>query len=94
MKTISISPWLGFAATIITKTERGPISGGLFLSEGAGNSWQLTTALWNVPRRALWFGDGYDDPGIHSTCVDPRNSDQGVGVDLTTYNALRLEDPP
>ena len=68
----------------------GTIPGGLFRSDDAGESWQLNTALWNVPERELWFGGGYDDPGIHSICVDPRNSDQLVvaiscgGVWVTT----------
>ncbi|ENB5868819.1 TPA: WD40/YVTN/BNR-like repeat-containing protein, partial [Pseudomonas aeruginosa] len=26
------------------------------------------------PERAQWFGGGYDHPGIHSICVDPRDS--------------------
>jgi hypothetical protein len=53
----------------------GTIPGGLFRSDDGGESWQLNQALWNVPERDLWFGGGYDEPGIHSICVDPRNSD-------------------
>jgi hypothetical protein len=30
--------------------------------------------LWSRPERSEWFGGGYDYPGIHSICVDPRNS--------------------
>jgi hypothetical protein len=39
-----------------------------------GDSWQLVDALWKVPERAQWMGGGYDVPGIHSICVDPRDS--------------------
>ena len=30
--------------------------------------------LWDNPRREEWFGGGMDAAGIHSICVDPRNS--------------------
>lgn len=59
----------------------GTLPGGLFRSDDRGDSWQLVRALWDVPQRAEWFGGGYDVPGIHSICVDPRNSDHVlVGV--------------
>lgn len=51
----------------------GTIPGGLFRSDDAGESWQLVRALWDQPSRAQWFGGGYDQPGIHSICVDPRD---------------------
>lgn len=52
----------------------GTIPGGLFKSDDNGDSWQLVESLWNHPSRQKWFGGGYDFPGIHSICVDPRNS--------------------
>lgn len=52
----------------------GTIPGGLFRSDNFGASWQLVESLWNVPERLQWFGGGYDFPGIHSICVDPRDS--------------------
>ncbi|MEO8460559.1 MAG: exo-alpha-sialidase [Dokdonella sp.] len=52
----------------------GTIPGGLFCSDDSGKSWSLVEALWNRPERANWFGGGYDQPGIHSICVDPRDS--------------------
>lgn len=52
----------------------GTIPGGLFRSDDLGASWQLIHSLWSDPRRLEWFGGGYDNPGIHSICVDPRNS--------------------
>lgn len=52
----------------------GTLPGGLFRSDDDGNSWALVEPLWNVPERAQWFGGGYDYPGIHSICVDPRDS--------------------
>ena len=54
----------------------GTLPGGLFRSNDRGDSWQLVESLWNVPQRAQWFGGGYDVPGIHSICVNPRDSDK------------------
>lgn len=51
----------------------GTIPGGLFCSADRGDSWQLVDSLWNDPSRQQWFGGGYDEPGIHSICVDPRD---------------------
>ena len=51
----------------------GTIPGGLFRSADRGASWSLVESLWNVPERAKWFGGGYDDAGIHSIHVDPRD---------------------
>jgi hypothetical protein len=52
----------------------GTDPGGLFVSEDAGNSFQLVESLWNHPtRKDGWFGGGRDQPGIHSVVVDPRN---------------------
>lgn len=52
----------------------GTIPGGLFRSSDHGDTWQLIDALWNQPDRLQWFGGGKDQPGIHSICVDPRDS--------------------
>ncbi|MFD2365213.1 WD40/YVTN/BNR-like repeat-containing protein [Pseudoduganella sp. GCM10020061] len=52
----------------------GTLPGGLFKSEDRGSSWELVRALWDQPGRPGWFGGGYDTPGIHSICVDPRDS--------------------
>lgn len=52
----------------------GTIPGGLFQSRDGGASWALNRPLWDRPERAEWFGGGYDYPGIHSICVDPRDS--------------------
>jgi hypothetical protein len=52
----------------------GTIPGGLFRSGDRGESWQLVESLWSHPDRKHWFGGGYDLPGIHSICVDPRDS--------------------
>ena len=61
------------AATEPGRLWAGTIPGGLFRSDDHGASWQLVEALWNRPERANWSGGGYDHPGIHSICVDPRD---------------------
>ena len=53
----------------------GTIPGGLFRSDDDGASWQLVDSLWSAPERRRWTGGGADQPGIHSICVDPRDSD-------------------
>ncbi len=53
----------------------GTLPGGLFRSEDRGASWTLDETLWGKPEREHWFGGGYDDPGIHSICVDPADND-------------------
>jgi hypothetical protein len=59
----------------------GTLPGGLFKSTDRGASWQLNKPLWDQPSRANWFGGGYDTPGIHSVCVDPRDATKlAVGV--------------
>ncbi|WP_269531112.1 exo-alpha-sialidase [Chitinimonas sp. BJYL2] len=56
----------------------GGIPPGLFRSNDGGTSWQLIDALWQRPERANWFGGGFDDAGIHSVLVDPRNPQRVV----------------
>ncbi len=51
----------------------GTLPGGLFRSDDGGRSWALNRPLWEVPERKYWAGGGYDWPGIHSVCVDPRD---------------------
>ena len=48
----------------------GTIPGGLFHSNDRGESWTLARSLWDRKERAEWFGGGYDQPGIHSICLD------------------------
>jgi hypothetical protein len=31
-------------------------------------------SLWDRKERTEWFGGGYDHPGIHSICIDPRDA--------------------
>ncbi len=69
----------------------GTLPGGLFKSANRGDSWHLVQALWDVPQRAEWFGGGYDVPGIHSICVDPRDSRQ-VLVGISCGGVWRTED--
>jgi hypothetical protein len=61
----------------------GTIPGGLFRSPDRGESWELVRSLWERPDRREWTGGGYDHPGIHSICVDPRDSSRlAVGVSI------------
>ena len=69
----------------------GTLPGGLFRSEDRGASWQLVQSLWELPQRAEWFGGGYDVPGIHSICVDPRDS-QNVLVGVSCGGVWRSAD--
>lgn len=61
----------------------GTLPGGLFKSTDDGQSWQLVRSLWDNPLRSKWMGGGADLPGIHSICVDPRNS-KHVSIAVST----------
>ena len=52
----------------------GTLPGGLFRSTDRGDSWELIESLWRHPDRNKWMGGGADLPGLHSICVDPRDS--------------------
>lgn len=69
----------------------GTIPGGLFRSPDAGDSWQLIEPLWNCEQRNRWFGGGKDSAGIHSVCVDPRDSNN-VAVAISCGGVWRTTD--
>lgn len=69
----------------------GTIPGGLFQSTDRGETWQLNESLWNQPEKANWFGGGKDEPGIHSICVDPRNS-RSVTLGVSCGGSWRTDD--
>lgn len=69
----------------------GTIPGGLFRSDDGGASWQLQRALWDRDERKDWFGGGYDAPGIHSICVDPRDP-RRVTLALSSGGIWRSDD--
>jgi photosystem II stability/assembly factor-like uncharacterized protein len=69
----------------------GTLPGALFTSDDEGASWQLNEPLWNVPSRPEWMGGGYDQPGIHSICIDPRNPDH-VTIAISSAGVWRTED--
>lgn len=69
----------------------GTIPGGLFRSDDRGASWQLIRSLWDRPERAKWFGGGKDEAGIHSICVDPRDT-QHVSVAISCGGAWTTRD--
>lgn len=52
----------------------GTLPGGLFRSADHGASWEIVRPLWNHPKRREWMGGGADLPGLHSICLDPRDS--------------------
>lgn len=69
----------------------GTLPGGLFTSTDRGESWKLVRSLWDRPERAKWFGGGFDLPGIHSICVDPRSSNR-VTIGVSCGGAWVTED--
>jgi hypothetical protein len=69
----------------------GTLPGGLFRSADCGESWQMIRALWDHPMRKQWSGGGADLPGLHSICVDPRDS-QRVWVGVSTGGIWFTED--
>jgi len=69
----------------------GTLPGGLFRSDDNGDSWSLARSLWDRPEREEWFGGGYDEPGIHSVCVDPRDSTR-LTLGISCGGAWRSDD--
>lgn len=69
----------------------GTIPGALFRSDDRGETWHLVESLWQQPSRPEWFGGGYDDPGIHSICLDPRDADRMV-IGISCGGVWRSED--
>ena len=69
----------------------GTVPGGLFHSKDNGDSFQLITGIWDHPSRDQWFGGGFDDPGIHSILVDPRNSDH-ITIGISVAGVFKSED--
>ncbi len=69
----------------------GTIPGGLFRSNDHGDSWELVRTLWDHPSRKKWMGGGADWPGIHSLCVDPRDS-RRVSLGVSSGGVWLTED--
>src|SRR5688572_26428831 len=69
----------------------GTIPGGIFRSDDSGASWQLQRGLWDRPERKQMFGGGYDSPGVHSLCVDPRDA-RCVRAGISTGGVWRSDD--
>lgn len=69
----------------------GTLPGGLFRSADSGASWEIVRSLWDHPLRKEWNGGGADWPGIHSVCVDPRDS-KCVRLGVSTGGVWITED--
>jgi hypothetical protein len=69
----------------------GTLPGGLFRSTDHGKSWEICRSLWDHPKRKQWMGGGADLPGIHSICVDPRDSKR-VWIAVSTGGIWFTED--
>jgi len=69
----------------------GTIPGALFRSTDRGASWTWNESLWQQKGRRKWFGGGYDTPGIHSICVDPRDANT-VHVGVSCGGVWRTDD--
>lgn len=69
----------------------GTIPGGLFRSNDRGESWSLVRPLWDHPSRSEWMGGGYDAAGMHSVCVDPRDS-RRITVAVSTGGVWQTTD--
>jgi hypothetical protein len=69
----------------------GTLPGGLFKTEDHGETWTLNRPLWDHPLREEWFGGGAEVPGIHSICVDPRDS-QHVTIAVSCAGAWITRD--
>lgn len=69
----------------------GTLPGGLFRSDDGGQSWTLQRGLWDRNERMAWFGGGYDAPGIHSICIDPRDP-RRLQVAISSGGIWRSED--
>jgi hypothetical protein len=69
----------------------GTLPGGLFRSTDHGASWQMVRSLWDHPKRKQWGGGGADLPGLHSICIDPRDS-RRVWIAVSTGGIWFTED--
>ena len=70
----------------------GTIPGGLFKSINGGKNFQLVKSLWNHhSRKEHWFGGGFDEPGIHSIIVDPKDSDH-VYIGISCAGVFETKD--
>jgi photosystem II stability/assembly factor-like uncharacterized protein len=69
----------------------GTVPGGLFRSDDGGGSWSLVRSLWDLPDRRRWSGGGLGNPGIHSICVDPRDS-KHITIAVSTGGVWQTRD--
>lgn len=51
----------------------GTVPAGMFKSEDQGMTWIHMASLNAMPGSEEWFGGGFDEPGVHSIQIDPRD---------------------
>lgn len=69
----------------------GTLPGGLFYSKDRGATWEMCRSLWDDERRIKWSGGGADYAGLHSVCVDPRDSKR-VTIAVSTGGVWQTAD--
>ncbi len=69
----------------------GTVPAGLFRSDDAGDSWEFIASLNACPGAEEWFGGGYDDPGIHSIVIDPRDKNK-LSIAISCGGVWRSDD--
>jgi hypothetical protein len=69
----------------------GTLPGGLFCSKDRGATWEMCRSLWDEPRRIQWSGGGADYAGLHSICVDPRDSKR-ITIAVSTGGVWQTKD--
>ncbi len=69
----------------------GTIPAGIFHSDDMGDTWHMNDAFWQIEGREEWMGGGFDDSGVHSICIDPRNADH-LSVAISSGGVWRTED--
>lgn len=95
-KPAALEYMYGFAPGRAQEPQRlyiGTVPGGLFQSDDGGETFTLNAPLWDDPHRAEWgqAGKDFDEPGLHSIVVDPRDADH-VYVAVSSAGVIETRD--